>query len=45
VHEVTIAVHLKEMLAQIEAIGADAYNQGSKTVGSVLVARMKLAGS
>jgi len=45
VHEVTIAGHLKEMLAQIEAIGADAYNQGSKTVGSVLVARMKLAGS
>ncbi len=45
VHEVTIAGHLRQMFRDIVAIGADAYNQGSKTVGSVLVSRMKLAGS
>jgi PmbA protein len=45
VHEVTIAGHLRQMFKDITAIGADAYNQGSKTVGSVLVKRMKLAGS
>jgi PmbA protein len=44
VHEVTIAGHLREMFRGITAIGADAYTQGSKTVGSVLVSRMKLAG-
>ena len=45
VHEVTIAGHLREMFSNIVAIGADAYTQGSKTVGSVLISRMKLAGS
>ena len=45
VHEVTIAGHLREMFRDIVAIGADAYTQGSKTVGSVLVSRMKLAGA
>ena len=45
VHEVTIAGNLKQLLQQIVAIGADAYTAGSKTVGSVLVARMKVAGS
>ena len=45
VHEVTIAGHLREMFRDIVAIGADAYSQGSKTVGSVLVSRMKLAGA
>ena len=45
VHEVTIAGHLKQMFRDIAAIGADVYNQGSKTVGSVLVSGMKLAGS
>ncbi len=44
VHEVTIAGHLREMFAGIVAIGADHYTQGSKTVGSVLIDRMKLAG-
>jgi PmbA protein len=44
VHEVTIAGHLREMFAGIRAIGADTYTQGSKTVGSVLIGRMKLAG-
>ena len=45
VHEVTIAGHLREMFAGIRAIGADAYTQGSKTVGSVLLRRMQLAGA
>ncbi len=45
VHEVTIAGHLREMFKDIVAIGADVYTQGSKSIGSVLVRRMKLAGS
>ena len=45
VHEVTIAGHLREMFRDIVAIGADVYTQGSKSVGSVLLRRMKLAGS
>ena len=45
VHEITIAGNLKTMLQGIEAVGADAYNYGAKTVGSVLVNRMKVAGS
>jgi PmbA protein len=45
VHEITIAGNLKEMLAGIQAIGADTYNYGAKTVGSVLVRKMKVAGS
>jgi PmbA protein len=45
VHEVTIAGNLKDMLRDIVAVGADRYAQGSKTVGSVLVSRMKLAGA
>ena len=44
VHEITIAGNLRSMLKSIVAIGADAYNMGSKTVGSVLVERMKIAG-
>jgi PmbA protein len=45
VHEVTIAGNLRDMLKDIVAVGADRYTQGSRTVGSVLVARMKLAGA
>ncbi len=45
VHEVTIAGNLKTMFRQIAAIGADAYTQGSKTIGSVLVPGLKLAGA
>jgi PmbA protein len=45
VQEITIAGNMKDMLVGIEAIGADAYNQGAKTVGSILVNRMKVAGS
>ena len=45
VEEITIAGNLKTMLMGIEAVGADAYNYGAKTVGSILVNRMKVAGS
>jgi len=45
VHEITIAGNLKTMFKGIEAVGADAYNYGAKTIGSVLVNRMKLAGT
>ena len=45
VQEITIAGNLKDMLNGIEAVGADAYNYGAKTVGSILVNRMKVAGS
>ena len=45
VQEITIAGNLKDMLMGIEAVGADAYNYGAKTTGSLLVNRMKVAGS
>lgn len=45
VHEITIAGNLRQMYQDIEAVGADAYGYGAKTVGSVLIGRMKVAGS
>ena len=45
VHEITIAGNLREMFKHIVAVGADTYNLGAKTTGSVLVERMKIAGS
>jgi PmbA protein len=45
VHEITIAGNLKDMLQGIEAGGADAYNYGAKTVGAILINKMKVAGS
>ncbi|MDR2853387.1 MAG: metalloprotease PmbA [Burkholderiaceae bacterium] len=42
--EITIAGNLREMLLGIEAVGADAYNYGAKTTGSVLINRMTVAG-
>ena len=45
VHEITIAGNLREMFKAIVAVGADAYTMGSKTIGSVLIERMKIAGS
>ena len=45
VHEITIAGNLRDMLMGIEAVGADAYNYGAKTVGSILINKMKVAGS
>ena len=45
VHEITIAGNLREMFQAIAAVGADAYTIGSKTTGSVLIERMKIAGA
>ncbi len=45
VHEITIAGNLKTILKGIEAVGADTYNYGAKSVGSILINRMKVAGS
>ena len=45
VHEITIAGNLRDMLKGVVAVGADTYTLGAKTVGSVLIDRMKLAGS
>jgi len=44
VHEITIAGNLRDMFKGIVAVGADAYTLGSKTTGSVLIERMKIAG-
>jgi CubicO group peptidase (beta-lactamase class C family) len=43
--EVTIAGNLRDMLRSIVAVGADAYTSGTRTTGSLLVERMKVAGS
>jgi PmbA protein len=45
VHEVTIAGNLKDMFRRIVAVGADEYTMGGKRIGSVLIERMKVAGS
>jgi PmbA protein len=45
VHEITIAGQLQQMLKGIVAVGADEYTTGSKTVGSILIDRMKVAGA
>jgi PmbA protein len=45
VQEITIAGNMKDMFKGIQAIGSDTYNYGAKTVGSVLIDRMKIAGS
>jgi len=45
VHEITIAGNLKAMFKGIVAVGADAYNHGAKTTGSVLIKSMTVAGS
>jgi PmbA protein len=45
VNEITIAGNVKDMFKQIVGIGADEYTLGSKTVGSILIESMKLAGA
>ena len=45
VHEITIAGNLRDMLAGIEAVGRDTVTRGSRTVGSIVVNRMTVAGS
>jgi len=44
VHEITIAGNLRDMFLGLSAVGADAYTMGSKTIGSVLIDKMKIAG-
>jgi PmbA protein len=44
VEEVTIASNLLDMYANIEAVGSDVLKRGSKTIGSVLVGKMTVAG-
>jgi PmbA protein len=34
----------KQMLKNIVAVGSDAYTMGTKTIGSVLIPEMKIAG-
>jgi PmbA protein len=45
VEEVTIAGNLKDMFMGIQAVGSDVYASGAKSIGSVLLAPMKVAGS
>lgn len=45
VHEITIAGNLATMYQDIVGIGADVYTMGNKTTGSILISRMKVAGS
>jgi PmbA protein len=44
VHEITIAGNLRTMFKGLQAVGADVYTMGSKTIGSVLIDRLKIAG-
>ncbi len=45
VHEITIAGNLRDMFAGIAAVGRDTVTRGSRTVGSIVVNRMTVAGS
>ncbi|MEO6918926.1 MAG: metalloprotease PmbA [Collimonas sp.] len=45
VEEITIAGNMKDMLAQIVAIGADTLIRGTKQIGSVLIESMTVAGN
>jgi PmbA protein len=36
---------MKDMFQGIEAIGSDTFTMGAKSIGSVLINRMKVAGS
>ncbi len=45
VEEITIAGNLRDMFAGIEAVGRDAVTRGSRTVGSIVVNRMTVAGN
>jgi PmbA protein len=45
VHEVTIAGNLKDMYMDIAAIGAQKERRGAVQTGSVLISKMRVAGS
>ncbi len=44
VEEITVAANMRDMLNGIVAIGADTLSRGTKTVGSILVNEMTIAG-
>lgn len=44
VEEITIAANLRDMFAQIVAVGADEIQRGSRTSGSVLIEQMAVGG-
>ncbi len=45
VQEITIAGNLRDMFAGIDMVGRDVVTRGSRTVGSIVVNRMTVAGS
>jgi len=45
VHEITIAGNLRDMFAGICAVGRDVVTRGSRTVGSIMLERMTVAGN
>lgn len=45
VQEITIAGNLRDMFSGIEAVGRDVVTRGSRTVGSIVVNRMTVAGN
>lgn len=45
VEEITIAGNLRHMFKDIVAVGADVYTLGAKSIGSVLLEKMKIAGA
>jgi len=45
VQEITIAGNLMQMFRDIAWVGADRYTAGTRSIGSVLIKRMKLAGA
>jgi PmbA protein len=45
VEEITIAGNMKDMLAQIVAVGSDVLVRGTKSTGSILIENMVVAGS
>jgi PmbA protein len=44
VEEITIAGNMKDMLAQIVAVGSDVLVRGTKETGSILIEKMVVAG-
>jgi PmbA protein len=45
VEEITIAGNLRQMFRDIVALGSDIDTRGSRRIGSMLIARMTIAGS
>lgn len=45
VQEITIAGNLADMFRQIVAVGSDTISRGTKTIGSVLIEQMAIAGT